>query len=67
MATIKQQAAHQRRRLKAIRAKLADMSADWGDVDGYFESRLDEIAMDIEKLEGEMTGFTNEGGSDGNQ
>lgn len=66
MQTIKQQAARQRRSLKAIREKLADMSADWGDVDCYFESRLNEIAMDIEKLEGEMTGFTDEGGNDGN-
>lgn len=66
MATIKQQAAHQRRSLKAIRKRLELMSADWGDVDYYFESRLAEIVQDIEKLEGEMTGFTDEGGSDGN-
>jgi hypothetical protein len=67
MQTIKQQAGNQRRRLKAIRARLEDMAADWGEVDLYFEGRLAEIAQDIEKLEGEMTGFTDEGGNDENQ
>ena len=67
MQTIKQQAGNQRRRLKSIRAKLDDMATDWGEVDLYFEGRLAEIAQDIEKLEGEMTGFTDEGGNDENQ
>lgn len=64
MATIKQQAAHQRCSLKAIRMRLEVMCADWGEVDCYFENRLAEIMQDIEKLEGEMIGFTDEGGSD---
>lgn len=66
MQTIKQQAANQRRSLKTIKAKLTAMSADWGDVDLYFQSRLDGIAQEVEKLESEMTGFINEGGNDGN-
>lgn len=66
MQTIKQQAANQRRSLKAIKTKLTAMSADWGDLDCYFESRLDDLAQQVEKLEREMTGFTNEGGGDGN-
>lgn len=66
MQTIKQQAASQRRSLKAIKAKLTAMSADWGDVDCYFQSRLDGVAQEVEKLEREMTGFTNEGGNDDN-
>ncbi|MGG5276327.1 hypothetical protein [Pseudomonas syringae pv. coryli] len=51
MATSKKHiAAGQRRSLRAIRRKLSDMSAAWGDVDGYFESELQQLADKIDEV-----------------
>lgn len=66
MQTPKQQAANQRRSLKAIRAKLDSMSADWCDVDHCFMSRFDGISKEIETLDSELAEFITDGGNDGN-
>ena len=44
MATQKQMAGGQRRSLKAIQRKLEAMAAEWGDVDAYNESALQQLA-----------------------
>jgi ATP-dependent Clp protease ATP-binding subunit ClpA len=59
MATLTniQQAAYQRRSLSTLKDKVVAMSIAWGDVDGYFENRLEELAKEIEKIEKEMVEF----------
>lgn len=42
--TKKQVAAGQRRSLKAMRARLLEMAAAWGDLDEYNARRLEEAA-----------------------
>lgn len=52
-----QQAAYQRRSLGSLKEKVVGMSIAWGDLDGYFESRLSELAKEIEAVEKEMVEF----------
>ena len=59
--TVKQQAANQRRSLKALKAKVLSMSAAWGDLDEYFLNRLMGLSDDIGTLEKEMTEFVADG------
>lgn len=47
--TPKQMAAGQRRTLKAMKAKLLDMSAQWEDVDGYLERILEVLADNVQE------------------
>lgn len=49
MATHKQMAGGQRRSLKAIQRKLEAMAAEWGDVDAYNESALQQLAQKVEE------------------
>ena len=48
--TAKQIAAGQRRTLNSIAKRLRDMAAQWGDVDTYNESALEDMAKDAELL-----------------
>lgn len=64
MQTPKQQAASQRRSLAALRARVLNMSAAWGDVDEYFMSKLHSIYLEIEQIEKEMSQFIIDGGGD---
>jgi len=50
MITHKQIAANQRRSLKAMKKKLLDMSAQWGDVDTYNEGYLEELANKVQEI-----------------
>lgn len=51
MATTKKHtAAGQRKSLRAIRRKILKMSAAWGDVDGYFESELEQLADKVDEV-----------------
>lgn len=50
MATQKQMAGGQRRSLKAIQRKLEAMAAEWGDVDAYNESTLQQLAQKVEEM-----------------
>ena len=67
MQTDKQKASSQRRSLQAICRKLTKMSCDWEDVDGYFEHRLEDLVVEVKKLDEEMNQFIKDGGKDGNQ
>lgn len=53
--TKKQIAAGQRRTLKAMTQKLLDMSAQWGDVDGYFEHILERLADKVQEASVQLT------------
>jgi hypothetical protein len=64
--TAKQQAAQQRRSLRAIRKKLSDLGRAWDGVDGHFEGRLWGLHDEIEQIETELTEFIIEGEKDGN-
>jgi cob(I)alamin adenosyltransferase len=74
MQTVRQQAANQRRSLRAIRKKVFDLSAAWGEVDEVFRSRLEGLTKQIAEIENEMQEFIKdyqpssdfEGGNDGN-
>lgn len=66
MQTAKQQAANQRRSLQAVRNKLMNMSCAWSGVDGYFETRLEDLVDGVNKLDGEMAEFIANGGNDDN-
>lgn len=48
--TAKQIAAGQRRSLRAMAKQLRDMAAEWGDIDTYNESALEDMAKDAELL-----------------
>lgn len=50
MATQKQMAGGQRRSLKAIQRKLEAMAANWGDIDAYNESALQQLAQKVEEM-----------------
>ena len=50
MQTQKQMAGGQRRSLKAIQRKLEAMAAEWGDVDAYNESALQQLAQKVEEM-----------------
>lgn len=54
MQTPKQMAAGQRRTLMAMKKKLLAMCADWGDVDFYCESLLDQLATDVQKVSDDL-------------
>lgn len=54
MQTPKQMAASQRHSLKAIAQKIENMSADWADVDSYLESKLHELAQEVDGLIGDI-------------
>lgn len=47
--TKKQMAAHQRRTLKSIKAKLIDMSCEWDGVDQYSMNSLNELAEKVQE------------------
>jgi hypothetical protein len=47
--THKQIAAGQRRSLLAMKRKLQDMAAQWGDVDAYNEGALTELADKVQE------------------
>ncbi len=67
MQTPKQQAASQRRSLKAMQSKVRNMALAWDEVDQYFVSRLDSLNAEIEKLDDEMAEFITDGGNDDNK
>lgn len=48
--TAKQIAAGQRRSLKSMKKKLIEMSAQWGDIDGYCENTLNELAEKVQEV-----------------
>lgn len=50
MATQKQMAGGQRRSLKAIQRKLEAMAANWGHIDAYNESALQQLAQKVEEM-----------------
>lgn len=50
MATQRQMAGGQRRSLKAIQRKLEAMAAEWGEVDAYNESVLQQLAQKVEEM-----------------
>lgn len=52
--THKQLAGNQRRSLRAIKAKLMDMSNDWDGVDQYNMNALTELAEKVEAIAAEM-------------
>jgi hypothetical protein len=67
MQTDKQQAASQRRSLKALKEKVTRMSLAWSDLDEYFVTRLEDLAKEIEALDNEMAQYIIDGGKpDGN-
>ncbi|ASJ26236.1 hypothetical protein [Laribacter hongkongensis] len=53
--THRQIAAGQRRTLAAMQRKLQDMAAQWGDVDAWNESALDELATRLEEVAENLT------------
>lgn len=59
MATITavQQAAYQRRTLATLQSKAEAMSATWGDIDGYFQGRMEELHTLIGNIDSELTEF----------
>lgn len=63
MQSAKQQAASQRRSLRAAARKFTNMSRSWDGVDGYFESRLAELEQEVMKLDREMAEYIAEAGS----
>ena len=67
MRTTKQQAASQRRSLAAIKKRFGRMSVAWGGLDGYFESRLEEMIEEVKKLDGEMAEYIADGENDGSR
>lgn len=56
----KRLASNQRRKLNSIKESINKMAGDWGDVDNYFESKLDSLAKEVESMEAEMIEFINE-------
>ncbi len=58
--TKKQLASYQRRKLQSMKEKLEKMASDWGDVDNYFESKIDQLAKEVEAMEIEMREYIQE-------
>lgn len=56
----KRLASYQLRKLRSMKIRLATMACDWGDIDNYFESKVDGLAKDIEAMELEMAEYINE-------
>lgn len=52
--TQRQLAGNQRRTLRAMRARLLSMAADWDEIDQFNVSKLTEIADTVEVVAAEM-------------